>query len=169
MLKRKPFRTLLGSLAVVGVFAGFTPVASAALSGSCGMVVSLPHNYVLGSMSGTMNTSTGAYSGNFQLANSGSTKGVNVLAVIDFSASTIDFNITEVTIGTPNSYGTTVETDPFTTAAGPLPNSYTITFTPSSSSVAINLNLLPVNSGNTILVQGTQHGASALVGVCQAL
>lgn len=132
------------------------------------MVVSLPHNYVLGSMSGTMNTGTGAYSGNFQLATPGSTKGVNVLAVLDFNTSTISFNVTQVTIGNPNSYGTSEASTPFTTVAGPLPNSYTITFTPPSST-AINLNLLPVNSGNTILVQGTASGASALVGVCQAL
>lgn len=168
MLKRKRFRTLLGSLAVLGVYGGFIPAASAALSGSCGMVVSLPHNYVLGAMSGTMNTSTGAYSGNFQLASPGSTKGVNVLAVLDFAASTITYNVVNVTIGSPNSYGAQTGSVPFTTVAGPLPNSYTISFTPTGSN-AISLNLLPVNSGNTILVQGTSGTASALTGVCQAL
>ncbi|MHB8348449.1 MAG: hypothetical protein ACYDHM_15065 [Acidiferrobacterales bacterium] len=167
-MNNKRIRILASGLAALGIFASLTHGASAALTGSCGMVVSLPHNYVLGSMSGTMNTSNGAYSGNFQLASPGSTKGVNVLAVLDFNTSTISFNVTQVTIGNPNTYGTSEASTPFTTAAGPLPNSYTITFTPPSST-AINLNLLPVNSGNTILVQGTASGASALVGVCQAL
>lgn len=167
-MNNKRIGILASSLVALGFLAGFAPGASAALSGSCGMVVSLPHNYVLGSMSGTMNTSNGNYSGNFQLATPGSTKGVNVLAVLDFNTSTISFNVTQVTIGNPNSYGTSETSTSFTTVAGPLPNSYTITFTPPSST-AINLNLLPVNSGNTILVQGTASGASALVGVCQAL
>ena len=134
------------------------------------MIVSVPHNYALGTMSGTINSSTGAYNGNFALVPSGSTKGVNVLAVLDFGTNTISFNVTQVTIGTPNSYSTQTQTAvSFTSVAGPLPGSYTISFTPSGSANAISLNLLPVNGGNTVLVQGTSGGSGALAGVCQAL
>ena len=168
-MKHKRIHVLAVGLAALGLFSGFAPRASAALSGSCGMIVSVPHNYALGNMSGTINTSTGAYSGNFQLASPGSTKGVNVLAVLDFSANTISFNVTQVTIGNPNSYATQTQTGvAFTTAAGPLPGSYTISFTPTGSPT-INLNLLPVNGGSTVLVQGTSGGSGALAGVCQAL
>ncbi len=167
-MKNKRIRILASGLAALGVFSGFMPSASAALSGSCGMVVSVPHNYVLGTMSGNVSLTTGAFTSNFQFDGAGSVKGVNVLAVIDFNTSTISFNVTNVTIGTPNTYGTSAGSATFTTAAGPLPNSYTITFTPPSSS-AMSLNLLPVNSGNTVLVQGTSGSGSALVGVCQAL
>ena len=168
-MNHKRIHVLAISLAALGIFAGFAPRASAALTGSCGMIVSVPHNYALGTMSGTINTSTGAYSGNFQLASPGSTKGVNVLAVLDFSANTISFNVTQVTIGNPNSYATQTQTGvAFTTAAGPLPGSYTISFTPTGSPT-INLNLLPVNGGSTVLVQGTSGGSGALAGVCQAL
>ncbi len=168
MLKRTLFRALLGIFAVVGVFAGYIPVASAALSGSCGMVVSIPHNHVLGTMSGNVNMGTGAFNSNFQMEGPGSTQGVNLLAVINFTTSTINFNVTQVTIGTPNSYATQSGSAIFTTAAGPLTGSYMITFTPPGSTT-LNLILLPVNSGNTMLVQGTSGNAGALVGVCQAL
>ncbi len=169
-MNHKRIHVLAISLAALGIFAGFAPRASAALTGSCGMIVSVPHNYALGTMSGNINTSTGAYNGNFQLVSAGSTKGVNVLAVLDFSTNTISFNVTQVTIGTPNSYATQTQTGvAFTSVAGPLPGSYTISFTPSGSPNAISLNLLPVNGGNTVLVQGTSGGSGALAGVCQAL
>ena len=170
-MKHKRIHVLAAGLAALGLFSGFAPRASAALSGSCGMIVSVPHNYALGNMSGTINTGTGAYNGVFQLASAGSTRGVNVLAVLDFSTNTISFNVTQVTINTPNnSYATQTQTGvAFTTAAGPLPGSYTISFTPTGSSTAISLNLLPVNGGSTVLVQGTSGGSGALAGVCQAL
>ena len=150
-----------------------TPDAFAGLTGSCGMVVAVPHTYVFGSMTGTVNGTTGSFNAYAQLVPPGSTKGVNVLAVINFTSSTISYEVTQVTVGnastsTPNSYSTQNGSASFTTAAGPLPGSYTITFTPTGSP-QMNLNLLPVNSGNTILVQGTTGTAGALTGVCQAL
>lgn len=50
MLKQKRCRTVLASLAVVGLYGGLIPATSAALSGSCGAVFVLPHHYVLGIM-----------------------------------------------------------------------------------------------------------------------
>ena len=167
-MKANRIRILGGSLMALGALTLATPDAFAALSGSCGMVVAVPHTYVSGIMTGSANGSTGVVTGTVQLVPTGSTKGVNLLAVINFTSSTISFNLTQVTVGTPNSYATQAGSAQFVTAAGPLPGSYTITFTPTGSP-QVSLNLLPVNSGNTILVQGTTGSGSALTGVCQAL
>lgn len=169
MLKQQRCRTLLASLAVAGICGGFIPAASAALSGSCGAVFVLPHNYVLGSMSGTMNSTTGAYNGSLQLQSPGQTADLDVLAVLNFTASTISFNVVSVTFGSPDKYSAQSGTVPFTTMPGPVPNSYTISFTPTGGSKLVGINLLPVNSGSTILLQATGSAQSAFTGVCQAL
>lgn len=171
-MKANRIRILGSSLLALGALTLVTPDAFAGLTGNCGMVVAVPHTYVFGSVTGTVN-STGNMNGYAQLVPPGSTKGVNLLAVINFTSSTISYEVTQVTVGnastgTSNSYSTQNGSASFTTAAGPLPGSYTITFTPTGSP-QISLNLLPVNSGNTILVQGTTGTASALTGVCQAL
>ncbi len=168
-MKANRVRVLAGSLVALGALAGATP-AMAGLTGSCGMVLSVPHNYAFGTVvPGTGST----YPNLVYLAHPGDTRGVNLLAVIDFTNSTLSYVLTQVTIGdantnTANSYSTTSQSGvAFTTAAGPITGSYTITFTPQNAT-AMSLNVLPVNSGNTYLIQGTSGKTGALTGVCQA-
>ncbi|BAP88433.1 uncharacterized protein E1O_13020 [Burkholderiales bacterium GJ-E10] len=169
-MKANRLRVLAGGLIAFGALAGATP-AMAGLTGSCGMVLAVPHNYAFGYIA----SNSSGYPNYVYLANPGDTRGVNLLAVIDFTNNTLSYSLTQVTIGdastkTPNSYSSQNQSGvSFTTAAGPISGSYTITFTPNGYPSAMSLNILPVNSGNTYLVQGTSGKTGALTGVCQGL
>ena len=170
-MKANRLRVLAGGLIAFGALAGATP-AMAGLTGTCGMVLSVPHNYTFGSL---VQSSGSTYPNFVYLASPGDTRGVNLLAVIDFTHSTLSYALTQVTAGdaatnTRNAYSTQSQSGvAFTSAAGPITGSYTITFTPPGAAAAMSLNVLPVNSGNTYLIQGTSGRTGALTGVCQAL
>ncbi len=167
----KNLRVLTASIAALGVFAGFTPAAWAGLSGSCGMLTAFPHPFIDSylAFTGTVNTTNGAMSGNIT-TNSTGTKGMDVLAVIDFSTDTIAYNVTQATISATApyvSYAAAASSVQFSApVAGPITGSYTISFTPTGSSNAVTFNILPVNGSNTFLVQGV---GDPFHGVCQAL
>ena len=168
-MKYKNLRVLTASIAALGVFAGFTPAAWAGLSGSCGMLTAFPHPFIDSylAFSGTVNGSNGTMTGTINTAANGM-KDMDVLAVINFSNDTISFNTTEATISSSSvSYSAAQSTASFTAApvAGPVPGSYTISFSPSAGTT-VTLNILPVNGGNTFLVQGV---GDPFHGVCQAL
>jgi hypothetical protein len=99
------------------------------------------------------------------------TKNMDLLAEINFTAGTIHYAVTQfVWNGTPPLTKQTIAGNTTFTIAGPgvntintTPNSYQITFTAGGSPVT--LNVLPVNSGNTFLIQGIGDRIS---GVCQA-
>ena len=167
----KNLRVLTASIAALGVFAGFTPAAWAGLSGSCGMLTAFPHPFINSYLAynGTATTTSSTsynMSGTITTAATG-TKDMDVLAVIDFSTSTITFNVTEATI---TASGVTYSAAPVTASfaapvAGPVPGSYTISFAPNATST-VTLNILPVNGSNTFLIQGVGY---PFHGVCQAL
>ena len=173
MMKTKSFRPFLYGLAALGVFAGFIPAADAGLTGTCGVLFATPHLFLnaYGSMTGSV-TSTGAMTGNYISNAVGPNQGpygVDVLAEINFSNSTVSYNVMQVSFngsGT-KAYSAVSGSVPFTTTAGPgsLAGSYTITFTPTGGQ-QISLTILPVNSGNTILIQGTTDASR---GVCQMM
>ena len=133
------------------------------------MLTAFPHPFIDSYLqfSGNVNTSSGSMSGNISTANTG-TKGMDVLAVINFTNGTISYNVTQATItATGVSYSASTATVSFTApVAGPISGSYTISFTPTGSSSAVTFNILPVNGGNTFLVQGV---GDPFHGVCQAL
>jgi hypothetical protein len=143
--------------------AGFVPGASAAApTGTCGLVASMPHPEF----------DWYAYAGS---GGPTVTKNMDLLAEINFTAKTIYFSITQFTwaTGSPGSFTkATVAGNATFTIAGPgvnttttTPNSYQITFTPTVGSTnPVTLNVLPVNSGNTYLIQGV---GDRLSGVCQ--
>ena len=173
MMKTKSFRPFLYGLAALGVFAGFIPAADAGLTGTCGVLFATPHLFLnaYGSMTGSV-TSTGAMTGNYISNAVGPNQGpygVDVLAEINFSNSTVSYNVMQVSFNASanESYSASSGSVPFTTTAGPagLPGSSTITFTPTGSP-PMSLIILPVNSGNTILVQGTTDSTR---GVCQMM
>ena len=90
--------------------------------------------------------------------------GLDALGTIDFQTHTISINL--VLQDHPDPPGSTFTesqlqiTSPFTTAAGPIPGSFTITFTlPDNSPFTINL--IPVNVGKTILMQGFNPNAGS--------
>ena len=170
----KNLRVLTASIAAIGVFAGFTPAAWAGLSGSCGMLTAFPHPFIDSYLAynGTVTSAaSGGYnmSGTITTAATG-TKDMDVLAVINFSTNTITFNVTEATISasgvTYSPAAATASFNPPAAGSGPVPGSYTISFTPPGSPNAVTLNILPVNGGNTFLVQGV---GDPFHGVCQAL
>ncbi len=163
-MKRSLFRTLLAVLGTAGLTIAAIPSALAALptSGQCGILTVIPHSF----------DPDGVFDKTYHL---------DELAVVDFSTNTISYNLTEVTIGqTPvnNRHFSVHGKVAFTTSAGVFSadypgNSYTLTFTPAvfndANGTAVTLapisyNLLLVNSGHTILVQG-QGGV--FHGVCQ--
>ena len=126
------------------VFGSPVTSAFAGLSGTCGMLASPPPS-----------------------PGSGNQFMFNVLAVVDFNTSTITYNVTNLTFNSPPTPPTLSQSSgssSFTLANGPISGSYSMTFTPSGSSTALIFNLFPVNSNNTILVQGAN---SPFSGVCQ--
>jgi hypothetical protein len=142
-MKKNLLGLFLGIFVTVALFFG-SPVTSAfaGLSGTCGMLASPPPS-----------PGTNAFM-------------YNVLAVVDFSTSTISYNVTTLTFGNspPPTLTQSSNSSPFTLGSGPISGSYTMTFTPQGSNTALIFNLFPVNSNNTILVQGAN---SPFSGVCQ--
>jgi len=151
-------RAILGSLLLAGALGGASEsaVAIAALptSGVCGFAVSIqyPFVYIYGSSPGPG-------------------WGMNVLGTLDFGASKISANfVLQNPIGPGTTESQVQVTAPFTAAAGPIAGSTTISFTPSGGT-PLTFNLLAVNGGNTLLMQGfnptagSQDGGAA--GVCQ--
>ena len=144
-VKKNLLGLFLGIFGTVALFFG-SPVTSAfaGLSGTCGMLASPPPS-----------------------PGSGNQFMFNVLAVVDFNTSTITYNVTNLTFNSPPTPPTLSQSSgssSFTLANGPISGSYSMTFTPSGSSTALIFNLFPVNSNNTILVQGAN---SPFSGVCQ--
>ncbi len=159
-MKSKSIKGILLGLTTICAVAGFVPNASAAApTGTCGLVASMPHPEFdwWAYMNGGGATVT---------------KNMDVLAEINFTAKTINYSITQFTwtSGAPGTFSkATVAGNAIFTMAGPgvnttntTPNSYQITFTAGGGTVV--LNVLPVNSGNTYLIQGI---GDRLSGVCQ--
>ncbi|SRR5712692_8057415 len=144
-LKQRFLRTFVGGVLV----AALLPASNAfALTGTCGMLVTLPVPYG---------------------ASLPADRDYNILAAINFTNSTISFTVTSATYAAdgptvkpplPNSIGTNI---PFTTAAGPIAGSQAISFNPGPSG-PITANIFPVNGNQTVLVQGA---TSLFSGVCQ--
>ena len=136
--------------------------ASSSLSGSCGAMMSLKQlNEVYWHM-----LSNGSAFGD----GSSESTSVDAMIVLDFDKNTIYMSVTNGTLtrsptqGTIASYATrTIPSINFSLASGPLPNSFLIT---DSSGTIPDLLLLPVNSGNTFLIQAKNSKAS---GVCQKI
>jgi hypothetical protein len=137
--------------------------ATTSLSGSCGAMMSLKQlNEVYWHLG-----STGALA----IDGSSETISMDAMILLDFDKNKIYINVTNGTltknplpIGTVATYATlTVPSIDFTLASGPLPNSYLLTDT---SNTIPNLLLLPVNSGNTFLIQAKNSKAT---GVCQKI
>jgi hypothetical protein len=140
----------LSGVALLGALAGFVPNASA-LTGTCGILGSIPHPFQTGVVGVSYN--------------------LDLLATINFSTNTINYNFTVITITLAGqTFSSNNGSASFTTAAGPLTGSTTITFpfTPPGGGAPItaSLNVLPVNGGNTYLVQGNNVRMS---GVCQTI
>jgi len=128
--------------------------AATSLSGSCGMVSNLQNTFAI-------------FGPNL------SPRTVDVMAVIDFDSKKIWMNLTKATVDanysttSPSNVTYTSESfDPidFTIVTGPVPGSYNLTF--ASENISPPFILLPVNSGNTILVQGKNF---KMTGVCQKI
>ncbi len=162
-MKRNLVGPILATLAALGLYLSSTTGALAALpaSGQCGILAVMPHTF---DPDGIVN----------------STYHLNVLAVIDFSTNMINYNLTEVTIEStpPNKRFSVSGQVAFTTSPGVFTsgypnNSYTLTYQPASftnpdgatvTPAPVSYNLLLVNSGHTILVQGDKGWFH---GVCQ--
>jgi hypothetical protein len=159
IMKSKLIKEVLLGVTTICALAGFAePALAAAPTGTCGLVASIPRpefNWY-------------AYMG----ANGAAvTKNMDLLAEINFTASTIHYSVTQFTwTGSGGTFSkATVAGNATFTIAGPgvnttntTPNSYQITFTAGGSPMV--LNVLPVNSGNTYLIQGIGDRIS---GVCQ--
>jgi hypothetical protein len=98
--------------------------------------------------------------------------GVDALGTIDFQTSTIAINITlEDPAPLPSKQYPLTFTTTFTTSAGPIPNSPTITFNIPNDPSVYTINLIAVNGGKTILMQlfsptpGSQDGS--VTGTCE--
>lgn len=155
--------------AVISIFSLTAPALAAAPTGTCGF---------LASWSGTNNAST---------LTAGSFTSMDVMGEMNFSTNTVSFSVTQLvntagvyskrTVGGTSSFtltgpnltsGTAVN---FTATAGtgdtakPPADVYQMTFNPFGGGNVV-FNILPVNSGNTILFQGTND---KLNGVCQML
>jgi hypothetical protein len=165
MLKPNVIKSFLLGFATIGALSCITNASAAAPTGVCGMVASLPHpefNFL-------------TYSGTAPVV-----KNLDVLAEINFTTSTIYYSVTQWTFDGAGNVGKQtiggnaafILTGPaLTTGTGyasgnPTPNSYQIAFTLNAAGGAkpVILNVLPVNSGNTYLIQGI---ADRLSGVCQ--
>jgi hypothetical protein len=134
-------RKLLGGLVFGALAAGLPLPSFAGLSlpttGVCAFVATTdyPFAYIWGTSPGTG-------------------WGLTLLGAIDFGASMITFNlVTQNPNANPNlaTEAQQSASSAFTTAAGPITGSYTISFNVSSN--ALSFNLIPVNNGNTILMQ----------------
>ena len=147
--------TLLLAVAIV-VFFGFThkqtKATTTALTGQCGMLF------------------TRTFFGFETAQNAQSGQVPNSLVYIDFDSGSGQLaNATISNFGLSNAtaaIGSSVQSGTFTQSAGPVTGSYTLTFTN-----GVTINVMPVNSGNTFLVQlpGNGTSMSPATGVCQKL
>ena len=97
---------------------------------------------------------------------------MDLLAEINFTAQTVNYSITQFTWSggsggvfskaTISGNAAFTITGPGLTTGNTTPNSYQITF--NALGQTVTLNVLPVNSGKTYLIQGV---ADRLSGVCQ--
>lgn len=153
-MKSKLIKDVLLGFTTICALAGFVPSASAAApTGTCGLVAAMPHpefNW-------------------YGYAGAAVTKNMDLLAEINFTAQTINFSVTQFTWSGSAFSKATVSGNAAFTIAGPglttgntTPSSYQITFT--AGGTPVTLNVLPVNSGNTYLIQGI---ADRISGVCQ--
>lgn len=166
MKNEKLIKQVVIGVIAVSTLSLMTNASAAAPTGICGMEASIPRpdlDYAL-----TANK----------------TKNMDILAEINFTTNTINFSLTQfvfTTAGTPpvkqnvggsatftmKGPGLTNVTATGYTVAGqdtPLPDAYQITFDPFGLGNPTILNVLPVNSGNTYLIQGI---ADRISGVCQ--
>jgi hypothetical protein len=98
--------------------------------------------------------------------------GLDALGTINFVTKTISVNITLIdpaplpSVEAPFSFTTT-----FTTSPGPVPGSSTITFSFPDNGGTFTFNLIAVNGGKTILMQGFNPNAGgqdgSIVGKCE--
>lgn len=142
-------------VSVIGFF-GFkhnpTKASTTALTGQCGMLF------------------TRSFFG-FETAQNGQSGQVhNSLVYIDFDAGTGQLaNATISNFGLINAtaaIGNSIQSGTFTQSAGPVTGSYTLTM-----NNGVTINVLPVNSGNTFLIQlpGNGTSMSPATGVCQRI
>ena len=146
---------MVAAIGTIGILkVSETKAATSSLSGACGMVSNLQHTFTIFGLSMSPRT-------------------VDAMAVIDFDSKKIWMNLTRATVDA--NYSTTSPSnvtytsqslDPidFTIVTGPVPGSYNLTF--ASENISPPIILLPVNSGNTILVQGKNF---KMTGVCQKI
>jgi len=100
--------------------------------------------------------------------------GLDALGTIDFQTKTISANLIlqdhPLPPGSTFTESQLVIIAPFTTAAGPIPGSFTITFNLPDNS-PFTFNLIPVNKGSTILMQGFNPNAgsqdASITGRCE--
>lgn len=98
--------------------------------------------------------------------------GVDALGTINFLTKTISVNIILINPAPlPSTEAPFSFTATFTTSPGPVPGSSTITFTIPGDTTVVTFNLIAVNGGKTILMQGfsptagSQDGSS--IGRCE--
>ena len=140
--------------------------ATTSLSGSCGAMMSLKQ---LNEMYWHLISSK-------SIPVSSESISVDAMVLIDFDKNKIYINLTDATItlnqlapignglGTVTTYATrSVPSIDFSISTGPIPNSYLLI---DSSNTIPNLVLMPVNSGNTFLIQAIDNKAT---GVCQKI
>ena len=142
------------AIGTLGILKVSETKAATSLSGSCGMVVNLQHTFTI-------------FGPNL------SPLTVDAMAVVNFDSNKIYMNLTKATgdnnylpTAPSNVTYTSQSLDPidFTIVTGPVPGSYNLTF--ASENISPPIILLPVNSGNTILVQGKNF---KMTGVCQKI
>lgn len=159
-MKSKLFKDVLIGFTAIYAAAGFISNASAATPiGTCGLVASMPHPEL--DWYAYMNSGGPAI-----------TKNMDLLAEINFTSKVINFSVTQFTYSgglggvmtkaTVSGSATFVMTGPNLNTGNATPNAYQITFT--AGGTPVTLNVLPVNAGNTYLIQGI---ADRVSGVCQ--
>jgi hypothetical protein len=160
------YRNAKSLLLALGVLGASSAMAALPTSGTCGFITTLPHPEI-----------------NFTSSGPGTLVVSDILGTINFSTSTISYNATTFYFnGSTWVYGSVDGSETYTVGSAlTYPSgAYPVTFTISgsntfsvanvSATVTVNvseiLNLLPTNSGNTVLIQG---GTAKTTGVCQLL
>ena len=168
MMNKKMIKQVALGFVAVGAVSLMTTASAAAPAGTCGLVASMPHPEI--DYATTANK----------------VKNMDLLAEINFTTSTINFSMTQFVFGTagiapvkqtiggsstftikgPHLTNSTATGYGVATQDTPLPDVYQITFDPFGLNNPVTLNVLPVNSTNTYLVQGI---ADKISGVCQSI
>lgn len=161
------FGKFAGQVAAVLAVSVSSAMAALPTSGTCGFIATFPHPEDAG------RTLTG-----------GVLRASDILGSIDFANHTISYNITMLSYnGSDVKYGAVTGSKTYTigTALTEPSGAYPITFNVINQTISVSsdsgsadvtanvnatLNLLPTNSGNTILIQG---GGSKITGVCQMM